>query len=139
MNQSYLPDDVGYLIVKVSTAQGVIPLENATVNIRASTPDSSTILFSLRTNRDGQTEKLALQTPPRSASATPDSGVIPYALYNIDVFKENYVPLFFQNVPIFPTITSIQPAVMVPLPNLSELTEPHSPSTVIPQPDQADL
>ena len=136
MNNS---QSVGYLIVKVSTARGVIPLGGATVNIRSGEEENAAVLFSLQTNRDGQTEKISLPTPPRSASQSPDSTTVPYALYHIDVFQDGYVPLFFQNVPIFPTITSIQPAVMVPLPDLGELTAPHSPSTVIPQPPQADL
>lgn len=136
MNSS---ESVGYLIVKVSTARGVIPLSGATVNIRPSDQDDTSMLFSLTTDRDGKTEKITLPTPPRSASQIPDSGTVPYALYNIDVFADGYVPLFFQNVPIFPAITSIQPAVMVPLPDFSELTAPHSPSTVVEQVPQADL
>ena len=124
MNQSSLTE-LGYLIVKVSTARGVIPLMDATVNIREGNANDTAILYSLRTDRDGQTERIALPTPPRSASQEPDSVTVPYALYNIDVFKDGYVPLFFQNVPLFPTITSIQPAVMVPLPDLSGLSEPY--------------
>lgn len=133
------PQAFGYLIVKVSTARGAIPLENASVNIRGSEQDASGILFSLRTNRDGQTEKIALPTPPKAESETPNPSVIPYALYNVDVFKEGYVPLFFQNVPIFPEITSIQGAVMVPAPDLTGLAIPHDPATVIPEPPEADL
>ena len=136
MNQT---ESIGYLIVKVSTARGVIPLVGATVNIRESKDENSSVLFSLQTDRDGRTEKISLPTPPRSASQSPNSGTVPYALYNIDVFYDGYVPLFFQNVPIFPTVTSIQPAVMVPLPDLSELTAPHSPETVIEQVPPADL
>ena len=107
------PDSLGYLIVKVSTARGAIPLEGASVNIRGGEANNASILYSLRTNRDGQTERISLPTPARSESQTP-SNVAPYSLYSIDVFKEGYVPLSFQKVPVFPTVVSIQPAVMVP-------------------------
>lgn len=132
-------DAVGYLIVKVSTARGAIPLEGATVNIRGGKADDSGVLISLRTDRDGQTEKLSLPTPPSSASATPQSGVLPYSLYNIDVFQDGYVPLEFQGVPIFPNITSIQPAVMVPAPSLSENLPYSNAATVIPEAPKNNL
>ncbi len=139
-NQPFSPlDSTGYLIVKVSTARGAIPLENATVNIRGGDSDTSGVQFSLRTNRDGQTQKIPLPTPPPPASALPDSNVIPYSVYNIDVFREGYVPLEFQRVPVFPNITSIQPAVMVPAPPIIGETQSHDAATVIPEVPQADL
>lgn len=104
---------IGYLTVKVSTARGAIPLEGATVNVRGNEADSSEILFSMLSDRDGKTPRVSLPTPPRSNSDSP-GGADAYSTYNIDVFKDGYVPLYFQNVPIFPSILSIQPAVMVP-------------------------
>jgi hypothetical protein len=103
----------GYLSVGVSTAQGAIPLEDAAVNIRGGAAANSGILSSLRTDRDGRTPTVALTTPALSLSATP-SDLPPYSVYHIDVFKEGYLPLFFHNVPVFPSVISIQPAVMVP-------------------------
>jgi len=103
----------GYLIVKVSTARGAIPLEGAEVNIRGGTPDTSGVIFSLTTNSDGQTPKVSLPTPELYYSESPDNP-IPYALYNIDVFKEGYTPLYFNSVPVFPSVISVQPAVMLP-------------------------
>ena len=106
-------DSIGYLQVNVTTAQGAIPLEGASVNLRGATPETSGVIRAMRTGRDGQTEKIALPTPPIGNSASPNAG-IPYALYSIDVKKDGYRPLFFENVPVFPSILSIQPAVMVP-------------------------
>ncbi len=113
MNQPTNPPSVGYLIVKVSTARGAIPLEGASVNVRGGDAASSGVQFSLRTDRDGQTSRITLPTPNLSESQTPN-GEIPYGLYHIDVFREGYLPLFFHNVPVFPSVISIQPAVMVP-------------------------
>ena len=106
-------DSQGYLIVKVSTARGAIPLEGATVNIRSGDREDSGILVSRRTNRDGQTERIALPTPPKYTSQSP-STTAPYSTYHVDVFQDGYVPLSFHNVPVFPSIVSIQPAVMIP-------------------------
>ncbi|MBQ2998875.1 MAG: hypothetical protein IJD64_00290 [Clostridia bacterium] len=129
---------IGTLIVKVTTARGAIPLAGASVNIRGATVENSGVLYSLRTNRDGQTEKVALPTPPRSNSETPNGGT-PYALYTVDVAKEGYLPQTFERVPVFPSILSIQPAVMIPAPESLGETIPEFPSTVIPEPPSADL
>ena len=105
---------MGYLVVKVSTARGAIPLEDASVNIRGTGAESSDIIYSLTTNRDGLTEKVSLPAPPRAYSESPQDNV-PYALYDIEVFKDGYQNLSFTNVAVFDSITSIQPAVMIPL------------------------
>lgn len=114
MNTNLPSSNVGYLIVKVSTAQGAIPLSGASVSIRGETADSD-VLYSLRTNADGQTERVSLPTPPKASSESPGN-VKPYATYSIDVFKDGYLPLYFQNVPVFDSVLSIQPAVMIPAP-----------------------
>ena len=104
--------EFGYLTVRVSTARGAIPLSGATVNIRDG-EDSSTVLYSLISDNDGKTERVSLPTPPIENSETP-GGQTAYATYSIDVFKEGYVPLYFHNVPVFPSVISVQPAVMIP-------------------------
>ncbi len=131
-------DSIGYLIVKATTARGAIPLEGATVNIRGETSENAGVLYSMRTNRDGQTEKIPLPTPPRSESETPNGGT-PYAVYRVDVVKDGYQPLSFENVPIFPSILSIQPAVMIPSPALFGDVIGENPATLIPEPPAADL
>ncbi len=115
MNISTPQTDVGYLVVKVSTARGAIPLENAAVSIRGEGEDTG-ILYSLTTNSDGATERVSLPAPSRLSSETPGN-VKPFATYSIDVFKEGYLPLTFRGVPVFSSILSIQPAVMLPSPD----------------------
>lgn len=106
----------GYLIIKVSTARGAIPLEGASVNIRGATRENSDIIYTLVSDQNGLTPKIALPTPLRYLSESPGN-IIPYALYNIDVFNDGYTDLSFTNVAVFDSITSIQPAVMIPLPD----------------------
>ena len=101
-------------MVRVTTARGAIPLGDAQVRIRGEDPEDSGILYALRTDRDGLTKKVTLPTPPLSNSESPQGGV-PFTTYGVDVFKEGYTPLSFQNVPVFPGVVSVQPAVMVPL------------------------
>ena len=111
MNTNTTPQ--GYLTVRVSTARGAIPLSGATVNIRGGDEDNSSVLYSLISDGDGKTPRVSLPTPPKENSDTSGGGTA-YSVYNVDVFKEGYVPLYFHNVPIFPSVISVQPAVMVP-------------------------
>lgn len=106
--------EIGYLTVRVSTAGGSIPLENAAVNIRGGDIDDSDVIYALTTNSDGLTPTVSLPTPPRSVSEAPQNTVPAYAVYNIDVFAKGYAPAFFHNVPVFSGITSVQPAVLLP-------------------------
>ena len=113
-NSSPQYTETGYIVVKVSTARGAIPLENAAVSIRGNTPETSGIIYSTVTNSDGRTEKIALPAPARELSEAPKNPK-PYATYNVDVFSDGYVPISFRGVPVFSSVISIQPAVMVPV------------------------
>lgn len=104
----------GYLIIKASTARGAIPLEGASVNVRGAEAENSGIINSLTTNSSGLTRKLSLPAPPRLLSQAPGAS-LPYALYDVDVFKDGYIPIKLKNVAVFDSITSIQPAIMIPL------------------------
>ena len=114
MNGNNALSEIGYLVVRVTTALGAIPLENAAVTIRGNESSNETVIYSLSTNSDGHTERIALPTPPKSNSATPNSEK-PYATYSVDVFADGYIPLHLSNVPVFSSIISIQPAIMIPL------------------------
>ena len=107
-------ENAGYLIVKVSTARGAIPLDDAAVSIRGGNRENSDIIYSLRTNSDGLTPKISLPAPAKANSETPN-GAFPFSVWNIDVFKDGYVPVYFKNVPVYASITSIQPAILVPI------------------------
>ena len=109
----------GYLIVRTSTALGAIPVLGATVTVRKDlgetfSEERGAIIRVLTTDRDGRTEKIALDAPPRSQSMQP-GGSIPYATYHIDVEAPGYYRLSFNNVPVYDTVTSIQPAILIPI------------------------
>ncbi len=108
-------ENVGYLIIRASTARGAIPLPNAAVSIKGGDPSDSDIVYSLRTGPDGLTPPVPLPAPAAALSDTP-GGTRPYSVWNIDVSLEGYTPLSFSGVPVFSSVTSVQPAVMIPLP-----------------------
>ena len=104
----------GHLIVKVSTANGAIPLENVSVIIRGVEDDTRNVMLSLLTDRNGLTPKIDLPAPKRSLSESPNPASKPYTSYAIDVYKEGYYPQHYSGVPIFEGITALQNAILIP-------------------------
>ena len=111
---------LGYMIVRVSTARGAIPLEGATVTVSNYAPEFESgrgdVIAVHTTDRSGITPKIALKAPPRSLSMSPGNGKS-YQTYNVSVAKDGYFSQNYINAPIFDGITSIQTADMIPLPD----------------------
>ena len=107
---------LGGIVVRVTTASGAIPLENALVTVREyGTGSGGEIIATLKTNSSGLTEKISLPAPPRSMSLSPGNGKS-YSSYIIQVDKEGYSTQQYINVPVFDGITAVQSADLVPLP-----------------------
>lgn len=105
---------VGYLVVRVSTAGGAIPIENAVVIVRGYDVDSE-VFHSLTTDRSGLTERLELSAPSQALTLSPEVKESPFTPYSIDVYCEGYYPQYYVNVPIFEGIVAIQDARIIPL------------------------
>lgn len=123
---SNLNDSIGFLVVTVRTANGAIPIENALVNIYENKNDSGAmsngfLLYSLRTNALGQTEKIALPTKSSALSNSPGNER-PFFSYNVFASSEGYFDSDVINAPVFQGITSIQPINMIPV---SEYSNPN--------------
>ena len=103
----------GNLLVTVTTAGGALPIEGALVTVRDGEQGASGVLSVMTTDKSGRTPRIALPAPPASDSGSPGKER-PYAVYIIEVDKENYVPRSYQNVPIFAGTTSIQPVNLIP-------------------------
>ena len=125
-----LTDEIGFLTVTVRTSSGALPIENAMVNIYENietkngdgdiTNANGHLIYSMRTNKSGQTEKVALPTKNIMLSLTPEN-VQPFRSYNVFVSSEGYFDSDVINVPVFQGITSIQPINLIPL---SEFSSP---------------
>ena len=118
---------VGYLIVKVSTASGAIPVEEVTVVLQGNDGDNGDVFYSLTTNRDGITKKITLPAPSASLSGAPSPSSRPYSTYNIDVYKSGYYPQHYSNVPIFSGITAVQNARIIPVSELDAQNSYYTP------------
>ncbi len=110
----------GGIVVRVTTASGAIPLEDALVTVREYKSGSGgDIVATLRTNSSGLTEKISLPAPPRSMSLSPGNGKS-YSSYLIQVDKDGYGMQQYINVPVFDGVVAVQNADLVPLPENGE-------------------
>jgi hypothetical protein len=107
----------GYLLARVTTALGAIPLKDATVTIRnekaSNNGERGGVIKVVTTDLDGNTPRIALPAPPRANSTSPGAS-LPFASYSVDVEAQGYYRQFFTGVPVYEGITSIQPANLVP-------------------------
>ena len=105
----------GYLIVSVRAGEGAIPIEGALVTLRGGEAVEGDAIASFITDQSGNTPRITLPAPPRANSESPNGG-LPYASYSADISLDGYYSNLYTNIPIFDTITSVQTAYLIPLP-----------------------
>ena len=116
------PDGTGYLILHVTTAGGAIPLEGVKISVNRYDPEVSSepqsrgdTIASPVSDRDGNTVRIPLSAPPKRLSESPGNSV-PFSLYSVDAVLDGYYSQSYAGIPIFDGVTSVQPIVMIPLP-----------------------
>lgn len=111
---------IGFLEVLVKTANGALPIENARVTIyeysqeELNQPSKGNLVYSLITDENGKTPRVALATKSKDLSTVPGNEN-PYSVYSINVSKDGYYNNRYLNVPVFQGITSLQPVNLMPL------------------------
>jgi len=88
----------GTLQVKVSTAEGALPVFDATVKVRDALGHT---VHALTTDANGMTATVALFAPSRNLSMSPYTAHLAYSLYEILVTHPGYVPQFVRGVRVF--------------------------------------
>ena len=108
----------GYIQVHAYTSNAQIPLENVAVSIT----DTNGSAIALRlTNRSGQLDApISITVPDLSASQSPNTGLVPYAVVNLYAKLENYEEIEANNVQIFADTVTSQNLEMIPLSELPE-------------------
>ena len=82
-------------------------------------PDGTAIAMRL-TDRSGLIDEVPISVPDRSASQTPDTGIVPYTNVNIYARLEDYEQIEAENVQIFADTVTTQNLELIPLSELPE-------------------
>ena len=86
------------------------------------------------TNRSGQfNEPITFEVPDRSASLSPDTGVIPFITVNLYARREAYEEIFVRNLQVFADTVTWQDLELIPL---SEFPESYNKSESFSVPPQ---
>ena len=124
----------GYMIVRVTTARGAIPLEGATVTVQNYDPEfekgRGDVIAVYTTGDSGLTEKFSLPAPSGALSMSPGNGKS-YESYILTVTKGGYYRQEYVNVPVFEGITAMQTADLIPLPDNGQTDNYTTDDTVI--------
>ena len=106
--------DRGSLQIDVTSSIGLIPVDDARVDIYEELPDGSRRMTeSLNTDISGQTITVELPAPPIEYSLEP-SDIRPYANYTIEITAPGYEKVIIEGTQILPEVESIQPVNMIP-------------------------
>ena len=119
--------DNGKMRVQVTSALGMIPVEDATITI-SYTGEPQSALEQVSTDGNGQSEELSLAAPPLEYSMEPEQSAQPYAEYTVQVEAEGYRPVSIEGVDVFSGELSLQNVRMEPL----EVSEQDVKNIVIP-------
>lgn len=108
----------GYIQVNAYTSYARIPLKDVAVTVT----DVSGAAIAMRlTNRSGQLDApIAITVPDLSASQSPNTGIIPFAVVNLYARRENYEEIFIENLQIFADTVTDQNLAMIPLSELPQ-------------------
>jgi len=101
----------GTLQVRVTTADGVMPVSDATVKVRDALGHT---VHALTTDTNGMTVVVALFAPSRTLSLSPHTAHLAYSLYEIMVTHPGYVPQFVRGVQVFDGEGGLLPVDLVP-------------------------
>ncbi|MBE6644983.1 MAG: hypothetical protein E7612_06365 [Ruminococcaceae bacterium] len=109
-------DKTGTLIINASSAGGSLPTTGTVIRILGGTEENRDIQYSVITDIDGVSERIALPTPSRTLSMSPGTAEPSYALYNIEVSAPGFYTKRIFNVAVFDGVETVQPVNMIPIP-----------------------
>ena len=108
----------GYIQVHAYTSNALIPLKGVAVTIT----DSKGSAIAMRlTNRSGTLDApIAVTVPDRTASQTPNTGIIPFTDVNLYARLENFETIEIENLQVFAGTLTVQNLAMIPLAELPD-------------------
>ena len=108
----------GYIQVHAYTSYAQIPLKDVAITITDT--DGSAIAMRL-TNRSGQlNEPVAISVPDISASQSPNTGIIPFAVVDLYARLEDFEEIHIEQLQIFANTVTSQNLEMIPLSELPD-------------------
>ncbi|MDO4168522.1 MAG: peptidoglycan-binding protein [Lachnospiraceae bacterium] len=110
-NQNNLVDH-GELQIRVNSSIGALPVENATIEI-SYTGDPNSTIESVKTDRNGVTDTITLDTPPLEYSMSPSENQ-PYAEYTFRVSAPDFETITITGAELMSGVKALQDVSIAP-------------------------
>lgn len=104
---------IGFLKVQAVTSRGFVPVADATVTVTGAAGVPLNLLNLQLTNDSGQTQPISIDTPERSESQSPN-GEQGWTDVIVTVSHPDFDTVTVRTVQIFPGVTTLQEAVLIP-------------------------
>ena len=98
----------GNLVAVVTSIRSLYFVPGAKVTVFKGTVEDMDVIDTDVTNENGRTKVFTLPTPKKGLSIDSENTEIPYALYNIMVEADGNITNIHLNIPVFPSVTSVQ-------------------------------
>ena len=105
----------GFLMVRVYAAREALPIKNAVVHLRGGEEENLDVQYTIITDEDGITPRIALPAPDRNNSLAPNSKNAVYAKYDVLINAEGYYSKHIYGVAIFAGVESTLPVFLLPV------------------------
>lgn len=115
-------DQKGNLRVQVYTGQRALPIKDAYVSVYLKDGESRSLAAFRRTDADGNTEYIEIDTPDVELSLKPQeiqpgqNEELPYTAVDVQVDKEEYFSVSAENVQVFSGQSAVLAVNLIPLP-----------------------
>ncbi len=106
----------GSIITRVTLAGEVIPVKDALVTVTKEENGREILVAALKTDENGKTEPVYIDTPDTSLSLNPENKIKPYTSVDIRVDHPGAYAVIFKNVQVFPDNVSLLNISLIPLP-----------------------
>ncbi len=107
--------DTGYIRTKISSSNQALPIRDAAVILSKAWEEKNHILHRETSDESGLIPNLPLPAPGSDSSMTPDDQGRPrFAIYDMIVTKDGYVPVVYRSVPVFSGVVTVQPVQLIP-------------------------
>lgn len=103
---------IGYITIQARTAHEAVPLKGVTIKIL---DNRENMIYELKTDDNGETQKLPLETLERSFSQNQYFTGIPYISYNVLAQMSGFNTLYVTDIPILDGETALLPLALVPM------------------------
>lgn len=104
----------GYILVNVTTIQGLYPIPNAHITIFKGNIEAMEKIKESTTDQSGKTEIIPLPAPSSELAQDSDNTTLPYATYNILTEVDGFLPAINYDAAVFDGVTSIQNVNLIP-------------------------